>query len=80
MMVFQRDAYEAVRNTSDPHYSLALAKAGELFGQYLYSPDVHVAGVAPTRNMLTSKVRDSLVRYTEHLLALCRIGLRNTDK
>ncbi len=80
MMVFQRDAYEAVRNTSDPHYSLALAKAGGLFGQYRYSPNVHVVGVAPTRNMLTSKVCDSLVRYTEHLLALCRIGLRSISK
>jgi hypothetical protein len=80
MMVFQRDAYEAVHNTSDPHYSLALAKAGELYSTYRHNPNVHVVGVAPTRNMLTSKVCDSLVRYTEHLLALCRIGLRSISK
>lgn len=69
MMVFQRDAYEAVRQMTGPHYSLDLAIAGELCSSYRYNPNVSVMGVAPTRYMLAGKVRDSLTRYASHLAA-----------
>ena len=69
MLVFQKDAYEAVRQPSDPEYSLDLARKGELIGTYRGNPGVVVMGVAPTRLMLSHKLGESLVRYARDLAA-----------
>jgi hypothetical protein len=70
IMVFQRDAYEAVRGSADPQYSLVQAKAGTLHAKYRNNPNVHVMGVAPTRLMFSSDVRDALLRYASRLEAM----------
>jgi hypothetical protein len=70
IMVFQRDAYEAVRGSTDPQYSLDRAKAGQLYAKYRDNPTVHVVGVAPTRLMFSSDVRDALLRYASRLEAM----------
>lgn len=70
MMVFQRDAYEAVRGSVDPEYSLDQAKAGTLYAKYRNNPNVHVMGGAPTRYMFTGKMHDSLMRYASHFIAV----------
>ena len=67
IMVFQRDAYEAVRQVTDPPYSLEQAIAGKLYGRYRHNPNLHVMGIAPTRRMLGGKVCESLSHYAAYL-------------
>jgi hypothetical protein len=67
MLVFQRDAYEAVRDAGGPCYSFALAKAGKLDTTFRDNPNVRVSGVAPTRRMISNEMHDVLVRYASYL-------------
>jgi hypothetical protein len=71
MLVFQRDAYEAVRGITDTPYALNLALAGELHGTYRHHPNVHAVGVAPTRYMYSDKMCNSLIRYASFLQGYC---------
>jgi hypothetical protein len=62
IIAFQRDAYEGVRDCSAPPYALAAALDGKLSGGCAFAPAVRVIGMAPTRYLHSTKVRQSLAQ------------------
>jgi len=49
IIVFQKNAWNALRSESDPEYRIDLAREGLLKGKFTYSPGIEIMGVPPTR-------------------------------
>lgn len=63
VLTFQRDAYEWIRASCAPTYSLDDARAGRLCGTYGHHPGIHLFCAPPTRLMHSQNVKEVLKQY-----------------
>ena len=48
-VIFQKNAWNALRSSKDPEYRIDLAKTGDLRGRFKHAPGIEIFGVPPTR-------------------------------
>ena len=69
IIAFQKDAYEGVRSSDTPPYSIELAKTGQLYGKCKHAPRILLVGAPPTRFLHGGKCRQALKDSKDYLVS-----------
>ena len=62
VVVFQKDAFETLRSTDTPRYSIRSCFSGALIGSIKENPNIFLGSVAPTRLMLSRRAKLTFVK------------------